>query len=146
MQRIIEVSEICTHIQDQRKEGVLRTNTLFFELLTFLQKKYDWHEEYTYYLTSEELLLFLDGKKVDWKMVAKRCEEGVFGLAYNGKVELFTPQQYDSILTINHLFKEEKSVKQLQGTIAFQGKVTGKVRVLRNSKEIAQFLPGENIA
>ena len=142
-QRVIQVSEIATHIQDQRKEGVLRNNTLFFELLTFLQQKYKWHPEYAFYLTCEELFAFLGGKKIDWRDIAKRCENGIMGIFYNGKSELFIPQQYDSVLTTPYFFKDEQSVDRLQGTVAFQGKARGIVRLLRNTKEITHFQPGD---
>ena len=141
LRRIIHAAEIFTHIQDKRKEGVLRTNTVFLGMLFHVGKQKGL-ENIIGYINYDEFVKFLDGKKLDWDEIRKRRDEGVANLFFDGRYEFIPKRKYNESFIMSNFFHEHGEVSEIRGSIAYRGFVKGVVSVLRNTKEIALFKEG----
>ena len=144
LKSIIHLSETFAYIQDKRKECVLRNNTLFYETLETLAEQNHFDRKLVFYITPEEFFAFLEkGTAPDWTLVSRRFRDGCLVLYFNGTSALLYKDEIDSSIKTEHLFPDLGQVRELRGSTAFKGKVSGTVRVLRNSGEIARFRRGE---
>lgn len=143
LRRILHISELFTHIQDKRKECVLRNNSLFFEFLETIAKRESVDKKLFFYSTSQEFFSFLKGIPLPTHLIEKRIHEGVMVLFSNDTSYLMYKEEIDSSLKSEHLFPNLQNVTELRGSIAFKGKVKGTVRVLRNTTEINTFGEGQ---
>lgn len=144
LRRVLRLSETFAHIQDKRKECVLRNNTLFYEALETLARRNGFDPKLVFYLTPEEFFAFLEfGKLPDWRLVSRRFDEGVLVLYFDGVSSMVYKDEIDPRVKAEHLFPNLEDIKELRGSTAFGGKAEGVVRVLRNTSEIAKFREGE---
>jgi len=142
LQSIIRISEVFTHVQDKRKERVLRTNFIHFKIFDEIARRFAKNPIECYYLTSVEAASLLRGNKFDWKVAEKRSKEIFMEIYYNGDIELLYKDRMDKKINLKNLFPENKINEDLRGAVAYKGIVRGKAQVLRNSKDISQFKEG----
>lgn len=141
--RVIEVAEIFTHIQDERKGGVLRCNLIFFEALAATARKLKLDPETLFYLTPPEFLSKEEFDNLDWKEIKDRRDKGAVLVFYDKKIHILPRAQYEKELPIEHFFKLLTVVQEVRGSIAFAGREKGIVRVVRTMKDIQNFKEGE---
>lgn len=142
LRRIIHVSEVFTHIQDKRKEGVLRTNTIFLETLDLIAQCHQLDPWLLFNATEIEVFDFLSGKKVDQQRWQERRDSGALILFYADKNEIFERKQWPEILDIDNFFAKHEAA-EAKGSVAYKGLVRGRARVMSTSAEIATFNEGE---
>jgi len=143
LRRVIEISEIFTHIQDKRKEGVLRGNSLFFEALGVTAAKNDIDPELIFYITPSE---FLDPKKfaaIDWNEVRLRRDKGALFVFSAGECRVISRSEYEKEISVEHFFPSSLGVDEIRGTVAYKGLVRGIARVATNMSEIEAFNEGD---
>lgn len=142
LKRIIKISEIFTHVQDKRKERVLRTNYAQFKIMDEIALRFDKSNEICYYLTIAEAIKLLRTGKIDWNNIEKRLTEEFAIFYFNGKSEILWREEIEKKINKNNIFDHNQEIKELKGAVAYRGNVKGKVQVLRNSKDIELFKQG----
>lgn len=142
LQSIIRISEVFTHIQDKRKERVLRSNYLHFKLLDEIARKFSKSQTVCYYLTPDEAISLLSGKNINWEEIERRSKEEFMKIYFNGKSVILYKKEIDKLINKKNIFHENKDIREFRGAIAFKGLVKGKAYVLRNSKDISVFPEG----
>ena len=143
LKNVLRIAELFSHIQDRRKECVLRTNTIFYESLALIAQRNNFDSKLIFYTLPEEFFAFLKGIPIDWNLVSRRYTEGILILYAKADSYPLYADEINSKIKVDHLFPKLGAVVELHGSSAFRGKVTGIVRVLRNTKEIAEFKEGE---
>lgn len=143
LRRVIGISEIFTHIQDKRKEGVLRANCLFYEALSAVAGELGIDHEPIFYITPTE---FLDAKKFDainWDEIRLRREKGVFFIFCAGECYILPRAEYEKQISTEHFFASASGAREVRGTVAYKGMVRGVARVVSNVAEIKAFKEGD---
>ena len=143
LQQIIRFSEVFTHLQDKRKERVLRMNTLFYEFVAETQKRFLIPDPLGFYMTDVEIFGLYDGKKVDVAILQDRFDNGFLTIFYNHTFRIITAAEFKKDGIEGNCFEKHDDIKEFKGTTAYKGIVTGKARVLRSVQEIATFNQGE---
>lgn len=143
LRKILRFSEIFTHLQDKRKERVLRMNTLMYEFVAETQKRFEISSPLGFYLTDTELFGLYEGRLVDLGKIKERYEEGCMAVYYEGSVSLIPAKEYKRIGMDKNFFKILENTKEIKGTTAYKGVVKGVARILRNVKDISLFTEGE---
>ncbi len=142
LQNIIGISEVFTHVQDKRKERVLKTNFIHFKIFDEIAKRFKRSQNECYYLNVEEAISLLDGKKVDWKQIERRSKEEFMEIYFNGQSKTLYKEEIAEKIKKENMFHDNSEVKELRGAVAYRGNVRGKVQVLRNSGDIELFKEG----
>jgi phosphoenolpyruvate synthase/pyruvate phosphate dikinase len=139
LQLTISASEIFTHIQDSRKQGVLRTNYIFFHILEKLARELEIAKEYMFSITPEELWDLLLYKKIDRKLVEERYEKGCACVFFDNTYYLVVWKEIPLSFNLENFYPQLDKHTILKGTVAFHGQVQGTVRVVRNTTDIKAF-------
>ncbi len=142
LQNIIYTSEIFTHVQDKRKECVLRSNFFYFMVLDDIARRFGQEKTTTYCLTIEEAIFALDGN-VNWTDIEKRKSEPFVLFYFNGKYELLYKSDAIKKFDFDIFFPENKNITEFKGTPAYMGLASGRVHILKNSKDISLFNDGD---
>lgn len=121
--RIIEIVEIFTHIQDKRKESVLRSNVIFYDALAITAKKLNIDSQLIFYFTPSEFLSKEKFEKINWDEIRDRREKGVLLVFCNEDIHLIPRAQYERELPIHNFFKSFSDIKEIRGSIAYKGLV-----------------------
>lgn len=143
LKKTLEISEIFTHLQDKRKEGVLRSNVLFHEGLAAAGEKLGKEKELMFYLTPVE---FFDKEKFDavnWDEIKTRQEKGALMIFCESTMYVLSREQYEKEIPVQHFFAATQEVKEVRGSVAYKGIVRGVARILHNISEIERFNEGE---
>ena len=85
LKRILHISETFTHLQDKRKEVVLRSNILFFRALEAVEKKLKLEHKLVFYLLPEEFCNKKKFENLNWKEIKDRRDKGVIVVSCDGK-------------------------------------------------------------
>ena len=139
LQNILYATEIFSEIQDRRKECTLRNNTLFYEALERLVKKYDLDPIISFYILAQEFFTLLKGGEIGWDTVKARFEKGTLMLYSAGTSWEIPHAEVATEIKVEHLFPQLANVEYLKGSPAYKGIVKGVVRILRTTKEIGVF-------
>jgi phosphoenolpyruvate synthase/pyruvate phosphate dikinase len=139
---IIKLSELFTYFQDKRKEKVLRMNTLSYELVDEIAKRFKIPAPLHFYLTSKEIFSLFDGIQVSHEIIKDRYENGFLTVHKNDSYVLISPKDYVN-LDIKNLFPDNENINEIKGSIAYKGIVKGIVRVCRTTDDIKLFKQGE---
>ena len=108
------------------------------------EKKMD--KKYLMYLTVNECLGYLRGKKLPAKSVlAKRREFSVWIPKDVFRTKVLIGQEAKEYAKKHLVLKEEKikAVSEIEGKVAFPGKVVGRVRIINGVNEIGKIKKGE---
>ncbi|MDD4902058.1 MAG: PEP-utilizing enzyme [Patescibacteria group bacterium] len=140
---LIETSEFFTDIQDKRKGGVLRSDTIFYEALQAVAKKEKLDRSLIFCITPMEFLSEEKFKKIDWLEIKQRRDKGVLAIYCNEDIHLIPRSRYDKDLPINYYFQEFHNLKEVRGAAAYRGVVRGIARVIFSFSEVKNFKAGE---
>jgi len=143
LRRTIEISEVFTHIQDKRKEGVLRANFLFYSVLEIVGKQLCLEEHLIFYLTPSEFMNEEQFLTIQWEEIRKRRDKGVMVIFCNKDCFILSREQYEKEIPIETFFASLLDTKEVCGSVAFKGFITGIVKVVRSISEIQNFNEGE---
>jgi phosphohistidine swiveling domain-containing protein len=139
----LNVSETFTHIQDKRKEVVLRSNYIFFRGLEAVEKKLKIERKLIFYLLPEEFVQKEQFANIDWQEIRDRRDKGVLVVNCDGRCHPIPRKQYEKELPLKNFYKAFDEVKEVKGSVAYKGLVRGVAKVLYNVKEIQEFKTGE---
>lgn len=149
LQLIARVINDYTHIRTERmdelKKSMARVRLFYMELAKDLAKKSDlpWKYLNVVYLLNEEILLYLkNGKMPDYNESVKRIKNSYI-FYFDGTARLISDKKV--IKKILDIIKKSGRDDKIQGTVAYQGKVRGKVRVILEKKDLSNFKKGEII-
>lgn len=142
LQSTLRISEIFTHIQDRRKECVLRSNTLLYEALKEIARRENQSEDLALLMGQDTMFSYFKTGNVDWKMLQDRYDNGCVTVYHSEGPRLLTRDEEKQI-NMPNFFQDFSEITEIKGAIAYKGKVTGKARVLRNIDEIETFQEGE---
>ncbi len=143
LRSVLRIAEVFTHLQDLRKERVLRLNTLFYPFIQEVERRFNLEHPLGFYLTSEELFGLFDGIQVDLSVIRSRYENGFLTVACADGIKIFSMEECKKEGWNKNFFVEVSKNVDLKGTTAYQGKVEGVVRVLKTVTDIAAFKKGE---
>lgn len=142
----LRLSEVFTHLQDNRKERVLRMNTLFYEFIAETEKRFNIPNPLGYYLTDREIFGLYEKTFASDDLIrdAKvRYDVGFLAVFHDDTATLVSAEQFRKDGIDKTCFKKHDDITEFKGTVAFKGVVRGKARILRNIQEIATFGDGE---
>ncbi len=142
LRQIIKLSELFTYFQDKRKEKVLRMNTLSYEFLDEIAKRFSISTPLQFYFTAKEVFELLENGRLDIKKAKKRYEDGFLSIHVNDNYLIINPDEYRNF-DIQNFFPDHGIVKEIKGSIAYKGVVNGKVRVCKTVDDIREFKQGE---
>lgn len=118
---------------DFRRQGVFYALPLFREIAKRMKIK----SEDISYLQQSEIEAFLDGKyDISQKIIKERKKGFVLYLSNNNELICLQGDEIQGALSQFKLFFEERNDKFIQGTVAFKGKVSGKVAIVRGIKDL----------
>ncbi len=140
---LIKIAELFTHFQDKRKEKVLRMNTLFYEAVAEVEKRFSIQHPLGFYLSFEELLKVFEGTFSDWDSIQDRYEKGFLTIFYNDSSIIIPSYAYKNEGIDKIFFRNIEVVSEIKGSIAYKGFVMGRVRVCKTVQDIAFFQEGE---
>lgn len=143
LQNIIRMSEALTHLQDNRKERVLRMNTLFYEFLEETAQRFSIENPLVFYCTPQEVFSLYKMKRFDMGEIKDRYNKGFLTIFSKGKYTLVPASEYASSITESNFFKDHGSITEIKGSVAYKGVVKGIIRVLKNASDILGFKEGE---
>ncbi len=143
LQAMIRFSEVFTHLQDLRKERVLRVNTLMYECVDEAQRQLNIPNPLGFYLTVNEMIGLLEGKALETEMLEKRYQEGCFVIFRRAEDQMFSADEFRKEGWHTQIFAVPEESQTLKGTTAFRGVVRGTVHVLKNVNDIREFKQGE---
>ena len=143
LKRIIEISEIFTHIQDKRKEGVLRGNFLFYSALEAAGKQLGLEDGLIFYLTPPEFVKEERFSQINWDEIRSRRENGALAILCSEDCFMLSRNEYENVIPVQSFFASMADIQEVRGSVAFKGLVKGIVRVVRNISEIQNFQDGE---
>lgn len=143
LQSIIRFSEVFTHLQDLRKERVLRVNTLMYECVDEAQHQLNIPNPVGFYLTIQEMIDLLEGKSLEMETIHKRYQEGCFVIFRRADDQIFSADAFKKEGWHTQIFAAPEEFQVLKGTTAYRGVVKGVVRVLKNVNDIREFKEGE---
>ncbi|MDB5204652.1 MAG: hypothetical protein JWP09_680 [Candidatus Taylorbacteria bacterium] len=142
LKSMIRTSEVMTHLQDNRKDRVLRMNTLFYELIEEVAERKAIESHLIFYFTPREVISLFEGEKIDMDVIEKRSKEGVLSIFANGTYFTIDAELYKKLSWDKNFFKDEGNVTEIKGSVAFRGIVRGVVEVLRTVEDIKKFKSG----
>lgn len=93
LRSVLRIAEVFTHLQDLRKERVLRLNTLFYPFIQEVERRFNLEHPFGFYLTSEELFGLFDGIQVDASLIRSRYEEGFLTVACAEGIKIFSMEE-----------------------------------------------------
>jgi phosphohistidine swiveling domain-containing protein len=140
---LIETSEFFTDIQDKRKGGVLRSDTIFYEALQAVAKKSKIDRSLIFYITPTEFLSAEKFKKINWSEVKDRRDKGVLAVYCQENVYLVPRSRYEKDLPVDYYFEDFHNLKEVRGAVAYRGVVRGIARVIFSFSEVKNFKVGE---
>lgn len=140
---LIETSEYFTDIQDKRKGGVLRSDTIFYEALQAVAKKEKLDRSLIFYITPPEFLSEDKFKKINWQEVKKRRDQGALLIYCAEEVYVIPRSSYEKEIAIKYYFQEFHNLKEVRGAVAYRGVVRGIARVIFSFSEVKDFKAGE---
>jgi phosphohistidine swiveling domain-containing protein len=143
LKNIVEMAQLLAHVQDRRKECVLRHNFYCLNVLDRLAAERAIDKELLFSATAEELFDFLETGKLDEKTLSYRAKKPYAILYFNGKAEFTYGDDVAAVYSPSHYFEHDSEVKEIRGTSAFQGHVKGIVRVLLTHEDMKDFKEGE---
>ncbi|MBP6944695.1 hypothetical protein KBD61_06315 [Patescibacteria group bacterium] len=143
LRSVLRIAEVFTHLQDLRKERVLRLNTFFYPFIQEMERRFNLEHPLGFYLTSEELFGLFDGIQVDLAVIRSRYEDGFLTVACAEGIKIFSMEEFKKEGWNKNFFAEVHKDTEIKGTTAYQGKVEGVVRVLKTLTDIAAFKKGE---
>lgn len=143
LRSVLRIAEVFTHLQDLRKERVLRLNTFFYPFIQEVERRFNLEHPLGFYLTSEELFGLFDGIQVDLPVIRSRYEDGFLTVASAEGIKIFSMEECKKEGWNKNFFAEVHKDTELKGTTAYQGKAEGVVRVLKTVTDIASFKKGE---
>lgn len=143
LRSVLRLSEVFTHLQDRRKERVLRMNCLFYPFIQEVERRFQIESPLGFYLTADELFSLFDGIVLNWQMIRERYQKGFVTIFSSEGVKLFRADDYKAEGWDRNFFQDVQMVKDVKGTTAYRGIVKGVVRVLKTVADIAQFQVGE---
>ncbi len=142
LQRVLEIAEIFTAIQDKRKELVLRVNFLLFRALKAVAEKGKIEDKLIYYLMPDEFFEKSKFQRVNWQEIKERRDQGALMILDSGQYYIVPKSIYEKEIALENFFQISAST-EVKGAVAYQGKVRGIARVVRNVHEISKFGVGE---
>lgn len=140
IENILHFSEIMTHVQDLRKERVLRMNTMLYELVREVENAGNIPHPLGYYFSVEEIIELCYWKVYDLEVISKRKEESCIAIFYKEKTYIFPANFYKWNNIEQNLFGHENNNEYIQWTTAYWWKIVWRVSVLTNSSEISNFV------
>ena len=128
---------------DYKKELFTRLHWYSEVIFQEIAKRWNFDASYVRYALPEEITAYLSGEKVDQKKIIDRYnsfvviakEDGTFDYLNNPKKII------DDFLADYH--KKEENVEEVKGKVAQPGKVSGRVKIILDSKECNQIRHGE---
>lgn len=142
LQRVLEIVEIFTGIQDKRKELVLRVNFLLFRALNVVTEKSKIEDKLIYYLMPDEFFEKSKFQKVNWQEIKERRDQGALMILDSGRYYILPKRIYEKEIALENFFRVSTST-EVKGAVAYQGKVQGIARIVTNVQEIGKFGIGE---
>ncbi len=113
LRSILRIAEVFTHLQDLRKERVLRLNTFFYPFIEEVERRFNLEHPLGFYLTSEELFGLFDGIQVDASVVRSRYEEGFLTVACAEGIKIFSAEESQKEGWTKNLFVRRSWVEKV---------------------------------
>jgi len=113
--------------REHMNQMIFGSESFLSKALSILSKQFDINIENIFYYSMDEIFLLYDGRKVDKSVLDERRDAYVF-LAEDTQVIALHGAKAKEFIA--EFLAEEKTARELKGTVANPGKVTGKVKVL----------------
>ncbi|MFH0870562.1 MAG: PEP-utilizing enzyme [archaeon] len=135
------IIEFLVSAQDYRKRIVMEASHYFNSLLRRIAEMRGYQEDDIYLMSPYEII---NDVKVSHEELAKRRLHQVW-YYHDGKAELFTGEEANRAQGRIAPLKMQEDKSVFKGTPVYQGKVNGKVRVIRSINELPKLQDGEII-
>lgn len=143
-----ELKELVNLLQEYLWLRTYRTDALrkaYYNCLPFVEeiaRRIGWDKSLIPYLTHEELLNLLEGKRLSKEKIEKRKENFLLIMERSSELKIVTGEKIKGILE-KELSKEEKEVEILRGIGVYPGKVVGIVKIIENPKQAEKMEKGD---
>lgn len=141
LRNIIYNADVFTHVQDIRKQGVLRLNHFLFKFIEELARRMKITKKEALYITGQEIKDGLLKGKINRKELRARIKKCFIFISPKGYKILSGKEAEDIDMRV--FYRDLGSINKVKGVVASPGKVQGKARVLKNNLEISKFKKDE---
>jgi phosphohistidine swiveling domain-containing protein len=131
-----EIQEILEEIRSRSTYPVLLTK-LIHPLFDKVAEKLKIPRELTSLITHEELVDILEGEKTITRQELEQRKKGCYFYLLDDKI-VFSYDEISSLAGEDHSKKDS-----VTGDVAFEGKATGRIRIINNPKSISKFEEGD---
>ncbi len=139
----LEIKKIAAKARDYVGHLHEESNKIEDKLFSEICKKYTVEKEVMNYLLPNEIIEFLNGKKINSNEIKERINFSVIG-AIDGPYRAYTGKEAIEIYDGFNFPSMGKDIKnELYGIVANKGKVTGCARVIKLNSEFVKFQDGE---
>lgn len=140
----VEISLINTvkqfvYLRTYRTEMMYGSHSLVRPLLNKIADRLDINRRDILYLTFEEIIILLGRKKIDYRSRVKERKNGFYIIQYGDYLDFYVGQDMEGVNKLG-LFEEHKNIdvstEEIKGQTGWKGKVKGRVRIVKNEKDI----------
>lgn len=139
--RIIHATRTYGEVKEYRKNILLHAWYKTHLLLKEIASRLSTEEKYLHFLHPKEIISCFE--TFPQHLAEQRMVYAV-SLSKNGKTQIIAGEKARKLVQNLNLMREiDTSVRELKGTPAYMGKVTGRVRIINTVKEAASMQPGD---
>ena len=136
-----EMFDLCIQIRHDN-EDIYKIGTEFErKIITDLEKQKSLSKDYLQYLTSNEIDKYFETEDLVDNIDQRK--KFVLLKHTSGTIEIFYDKEY--LKKFNLVQDINKDVEEIKGNIAFRGKVSGRVKILKKVEDLKDFKDGEII-